>query len=72
MLLAIVIYPPLEGYSLDTHLFPILIAIPTVVMIVLAVWIKLTFRNSRWVSICIGWSCSSLASSFLLLKRSLG
>jgi hypothetical protein len=38
MLLAIVIYPPLEGYSLDTYLFPILIAIPTVVMIVLAVW----------------------------------
>lgn len=38
MLLAIVIYPPLEDYSLDTYLFPILIAIPTVVMIVLAVW----------------------------------
>ena len=37
MVLALRIYPPLEFYSRDAYLFPILIAIPGAVMIVLAV-----------------------------------
>ncbi len=38
MLLALDIYPPLDDHSLDPYLFPILMAIPGVVMIVLTVW----------------------------------